>query len=65
MGINNFSLTQGSYFLSEEIHEARLSLIMIIGQNQKQHLDGNIADFRMVLVVDQTVTKYLHLYFGY
>lgn len=52
MGTSSFSITQGSWFLSEEIHEAKLSLIMITGCYQNKHHQGqeeedDIADFRM------------------
>ena len=53
MDIDSVNLTQGSCFLSEEIREAKLSLIMITGCFQKEHHLGldeedEIADFRMV-----------------
>lgn len=69
MDINSFTLTQGFCVLSEEIHEAKLSLVVIIGQcrkrNQGQGEDYDTTDFRMVLKVNQMVVKFLYLYFGY
>ena len=69
MGNGSFSITQGSYFLSEEIHVAKLSLIMIIDYYRKQHrrelgVEDGIADYHMVLEFDQEVLKFRRLYFG-
>ena len=72
MGFNSFNITQGSCFLSEEIHGAKLSLIMIIDVDyyRKQlHLEleaeDGIADFHMALGFDQVVIMFQQFYFGY